>query len=156
VEHEANLRAITGTAEHLALRRARAGPAMRAIRDWCEAQAPEPPKSAMGAAIRYVRNQYEYLTRFLDDIELKPDNNLSERLLRVIALGRKNYLFVGHETAGQNSAMLASLIATCILHDVNPQEYLADVLIRVQTHPASRIDELMPDRWQTLFASTAA
>jgi transposase len=157
VEHDATHQGFAGTAEHLALRRSRAGPPMEAIRTWCETHADEhPPKSAMGAAIRYVRNQYTYLTRFLDDIALKPDNNLSERLLRVIALGRKNYLFVGHEEAGQNSAMLASLIATCVLHDVNPQDYLTDVLLRVQSHPASQVDELLPDRWKAQFASPPA
>ena len=78
-------------------------------------------------------------------------NNLSERLLRVIALGRKNYLFVGHEEAGQNLAMLCSLIATCKLHDVNPQQYLADVLIRIQEHPSSAVQDLLPHRWKGLF-----
>lgn len=156
VEHEAARLGIRGTPEHLALRRQRAGPAMQAIRDWCDQHVDDhTPKSAMGAAIRYIRNQYAFLTRFLDDVDIAPDNNLSERLLRIIALGRKNYLFVGHEQAGENSAMLASLLATCVLHDVNPQEYLADVLIRIQTHPATQIDDLLPDRWKVLFAAAA-
>jgi transposase len=153
VERDATRLGVRGTPAHLALRRLRARPAMEAIRDWCEANADtHPPKSAMGAGIRYIRNQYTFLARFLDDVTIAPDNNLSERLLRIIALGRKNYLFVGHEQAGQNSAMLASLLATCVLHDVNPQDYLADILIRVQTHPAAAIDDLLPDRWRDLFA----
>lgn len=156
VEREAKDGGFFRTAEHLALRRDRAGPAMMAIKAWGDAHHGEhTPKSAMGEAIRYIRNQYEYLTRFLTDVEIDPDNNLSERLLRIIALGRKNYLFVGHEQAGRNSAMLASLLATCVLHGVNPQDYLADVLIRVQTHPASRIDDLLPHRWKELFGPEA-
>lgn len=154
VERETGALGIRGTPEHLALRRDRAGPAMQAIRDWCDQHVEDhAPKSAMGVAIRYIRNQYVFLTRFLDDVSIAPDNNLSERLLRIIALGRKNYLFVGHEQAGENSAKLASLLATCVLHDVNPQEYLADVLIRIQTHPASQIDDLLPDRWKVLFGA---
>lgn len=157
VERDATQLGIRGTPAHLDLRRDRAGPALEAIRDWCEANADaHPPKSALGAAIRYVRNQHPFLTRFLDDIEVAPDNNLSERLLRIVALGRKNYLFVGHEQAGKNSAMLASLIATCVLHDVNPQEYLADVLLRVQDHPATEIDDLLPDRWRRRFGRPTA
>lgn len=152
VERDAERLGIRGTPDHLERRRRHAAPALQAIVDWCEANAEaHAPKSALGTAIRYIRNQQEFLKRFLDDIEIAPDNNLSERLLRIVALGRKNYLFVGHEQAGRNSAMLASLIATCVLHDVNPQAYLADVLIRVQDHPASEIDDLLPDRWKERF-----
>jgi transposase len=74
-------------------------------------------------------------------------NNRSEAALRVVALGRKNFLFVGNEDAGDNIAGLYSLVATCEANDVNPIEYLQDVLLRISTHPADRIDELLPDRW---------
>jgi transposase len=63
-------------------------------------------------------------------------------------LGRKNFLFVGTNEAGENLAGLYSLIATCEANGVNPVDYLADVLIRVQTHPATRIDDLLPHRWK--------
>jgi len=156
VEREAKERGILGTEEHLALRRIRAGPAMNAIKAWCEEHQDEyTPKSQVGGAIRYFLNQWEYLTGFLDDVEIAPDNNLSERLLRTIALGRKNYLFVGHKDAGRNTAMLASIAATCVLHGVNPLEYLTDVLIRVQDHPAKAIGDLMPHRWKLLFGQAA-
>ncbi len=91
--------------------------------------------------------QWDALTLFLTDPHLPIDNNASERALRVAALGRKNFLFVGTDEAGENLAGLYSLIATCEANGVNPVEYLADVLIRVQTHPASRIDELLPHHW---------
>jgi len=83
----------------------------------------------------------EVPTRFLDDVEIEPSNNLSERLLRVDAIGRRKYLFVGHEKAGRNTATLASILQTCVLHNVDPQQYLADVLVRVQDHPQSAIDD---------------
>ena len=57
-------------------------------------------------------------------------------------------VFVGHEAAGENLAGLYALVATCEANGVNPTEYLADVLMRVQTHPATRIDELLPHRWR--------
>jgi transposase len=157
VEREAKERDIVGTPEHLALRQARAGPAMEAIRRWCqENKGAHGPKTPLGKAIGYFINQWEYLTRFIHDVSLEPSNNLSERLLRIIALGRKNYLFVGHEAGGQNAAILASLAQTCVLHGVDPQRYLADVLIRIQTHPAHAIDELLPHRWKDPLASSPA
>jgi transposase len=91
--------------------------------------------------------QWDALTLFLIDPHLPVDNNASERAVRFAALGRKNFLFVGSDEAGENLAGLYSLIATCEANGVNPVEYLADVLLRVQTHPASRIDELLPHNW---------
>lgn len=67
--------------------------------------------------------------------------------MRVAALGRKNFLFVGHPEAGHNLAGLYSLMATCRLHGVNPEAYLADVLLRIGTHPQADIDELLPQNW---------
>ena len=65
-----------------------------------------------------------------------------------MALGCKNFLFVGNEDAGDNIAGLYSLVSTCIAHSKNPVAYLTDVLMRISTHPQSRIDELLPDHWQ--------
>ena len=93
---------------------------------------------------------WDALTLFLTDAHLPIDNNASERALRVAALGRKNFLFVGTDEAGENLAGLYSLIGTCEVNGVNPVAYLADVLLRVQTHPASRIDELLPHNWAPL------
>jgi hypothetical protein len=69
-------------------------------------------------------------------------------MLRLIALGRKNFLFVGHDEGGQNLAILQSLVSTCIACKINPQEYLTDVIMRVQHHPQAAIDELLPDMWK--------
>lgn len=104
-------------------------------------------KSALGSAGRYILNSRAALTRFLDDPKVPLDNNAAEQQLRPIALGRKNYLFVGDKDCGTNLANIYSLTATCELNGIDPQRYFEDVLIRIQHHPASRIDELLPDRW---------
>lgn len=149
VEHEAKERGIVRTAEHLALRQTRGKIAMDAFQVWLDGEKNlHPPKSPLGQAISYTLNRGETLTRFLTDVRIPLDNNASESALRVVALGRKNFLFVGGPETGQNLAGLYSLVATCDAHDVNPVEYLRDVLLRVDTHPASRIDELLPHRWQ--------
>ena len=105
------------------------------------------PKGGMGSAIRYALDNWTELTRFLDDVQIPPDNNRSEAALRVAALGRKNFLFVGHEDAGDNIAALYTLVGTCEAHGVDPFAYLRDVLIRVSSHPASDVDALLPHRW---------
>jgi transposase len=139
---------ILGTPEHLAMRQSRSKAVMDEFHQWLIAEKPKYlPKGPMGEAIHYALSQWDALTLFLIDPHLPVDNNASERALRVAALGRKNFLFVGHDEAGENLAGLYSLIATCEANGVNPAAYLADVLIRVQTHPASRIDELLPHNW---------
>ena len=107
-----------------------------------------PPKSPLGEAIKYAINQKEALSHFLDEPKVRLDNNLSERHLRLVALGRKNFLFVGHDTGGKNLAILQTIVASCVANKLNPQEYLTDVIMRVQHHPQSRIDELLPHRWK--------
>lgn len=149
VEHEARQLGVARTNEHRAMRQARSKPIMDALKTWLAEQRDTcPPKSPLGSAIGYALNNWTPLTRFLDDEKLPPDNNASESALRVVALGRKNYLFVGNEDAGINVAGLYSLVATCEANGVNPLDYLSDVLLRVQDHPAAKIDDLLPHRWR--------
>lgn len=139
---------LLGTPEHLDMRQGRSREVMDEFKAWLDVEQPRhPPRGPMGEAIGYALGQWDALTLFLIDPHLPVDNNASERALRVAALGRKNFLFVGSDEAGENLAGLYSLIATCEANGVNPVEYLADVLLRVQTHPASRIDELLPHNW---------
>src|SRR6266545_2311120 len=139
---------LLGTPEHLAIRQSRSRAVIEAFKAWLDAeQCRHPPRSPIGGAIGYALGQWNALTLFLTDPHLPIDNNASERAIRVAALGRKNFLFVGTNEAGENLAGLYSLIATCEANGVNPVDYLADVLIRVQTHPVSRIDELLPHSW---------
>jgi transposase len=150
IEARARKQGILRTPAHLQLRQTEGRAAMDRFNAWLlEQQGRWPPKGAMGKAIAYALNQWDALCVFLDDVRVPPDNNLSENALRIIALGRKNWQLVGHEEAGQNTAVLHTLVACCNLAGVNPQEYLADVLIRVQTHPASEVAALPPKQWKT-------
>ena len=109
------------------------------------------PKSPMGKAISYALGAWPSLLQIFTDARLSLDNNVSERALRIIALGRKNFLFLGNDRAGENLAVLQTLIGSCELAGVNPQSYLTDVLIRIQDHPQQRIDELLPRQWRNHF-----
>jgi transposase len=144
-----NLRNWLGTPKHLELRQTASKLAMSEFKAWLDAeQGRHLPKGPMGEAINYALGQWDALTFFLTDPRLPVDNNASERTLRVAAIGRKNFLFVGSDHAGENLAGLYSIIATCEANGVNPVAYLADVLLRVQTHPASRLDEQLPHNWR--------
>jgi transposase len=148
VEYRAAEQNILGTDEHRDLRQTLSKPLTEEIIAWCRDKVPHfNPKSPMAQALGYVINQWETLIVFLKDPRLRLDNNISERALRIMALGRRNFLFVGHDEAGQNLAILQTLVATCKLHKVNPYDYLVDVLVRVQSHPQSRIAELLPMNW---------
>ena len=148
VEYKAAQLDILGTADHLALRQKCSSPIMDKIIKWItEKKDLMPPQGATGKAITYAKNQWKSLSVYLTDPCIRLDNNLSENALRILALGRKNFLFVGHEEAGQNLAILQTITSTCRLHKVDTYEYIKDMLIRIQTHPASRIDDLLPQNW---------
>jgi transposase len=114
------------------------------------------PKSPIGKAISYSLNQWEALNRYVDDPMLEIDNNLSERTLRMVVIGRKNYLFAGSEAGAWRAAVIYSLVASCKLNGIDPFRYFRDVLARVSTHPADKIDELLPSEWKKLNAETDA
>ncbi len=107
-------------------------------------------------AIVYVRNQHRPLRRFLEDGRIPIDNNACERAIRPIAIGRRNWLFAGSMRGGRAAAVVLSLVESCRLAGVDPVDYLADVLVRVGTHPASRVHELVPENWARLFGPAAA
>ena len=106
------------------------------------------PKSPIAAAINYVLNQWEALKRYTTDGDLHIDNNVSERTLKLIGMGRINWLFVGSDNGGQTAAVLFSFTATCKQLGIDAFAYLRDVLERLPTHPAERLEELLPHRWQ--------
>jgi transposase len=147
VEYEAALRDILGTPEHLALRREFTADRLAKFKAWMEErQAQYPPKSPMGEALRYGLKTVETLKPVLNDAKMRLDNNVAEGALRLIALGRKNFLFVGDDDAGRNLAVLQTVVSTCVANGVNPEAYVADVLMRLDTK-GSRIDELLPTNW---------
>jgi transposase len=154
VERKAVCRDIVGTPAHLVLRRRRSAKVIERLATWLERMAPLfEPRSPMGAALRYLKNQWTRLNAFLDDPLIPIHNNASEAALRIVALLRKNSLFFGNDDAGRRFMILYSLIATCERHDVNPETYLADVLLRLQDHPKARVHELLPHRWKDTFGS---
>ena len=101
----------------------------------------------LGKAIVYIRNQRRPLRRFLDDGIIPLDNNACERAIRPIAIGRRNWLFTGSMRGGRAAAVIYTLIECCRRAKVDMVSYLAEVLVRVATHPASRVEELLPANW---------
>ena len=101
--------------------------------------------------MRYLLNHQLALRRFLDDGQLPIDNGIVERLHRRPAVGRRNYLFAGSHAAGERAAIAYSLLSTCALIDVNPAEYLADILPRLTrgTFTTAGFAELLPGAWKT-------
>lgn len=157
VEREAKEADIIGTDAHLELRKRKSRPIFAQLLWWGHRHRGSfNPRSAMAKAIRYLLKNFRELGRFLRFASIPPDNNIAEASLRRVALGRGNYLFFGHEEAGNDFAVLYTLVASCEKHGVNAIDYLTDVLIRVQTHPAHRVDELLPHRWKPPNASGAA
>jgi len=114
------------------------------------------PKSPMGQAIAYALNQWDALCVYTTDGELAIDNNVSERALRRIAIGRGNWTFLGSDNGGRTAAVLFSIIATCERHQINPFTYLRDVLTRIAEHSMNHLAELLPQNWQSPTAPTPA
>jgi len=110
------------------------------------------PSNPLIKALAYARDRRAGLSVFLDDPAVSMDTNHIERALRPIPTGRKNWLFCWTEVGARYTGIVQSLIATCRLQGIDPYTYLVDVLQRVGQHPASRIEELTPRRWKTLFA----
>lgn len=142
---EAEIRG-TSRQERRTVRQARSRPIIEDLQPWLEARlARLSGKSRLAEAIRYALKHWRGLVRFLDDGRIEIDTNVVERTIQPIALNRKNALFAGSDKGGEHWAVIASLIETCKLNDVNPRGYLSDVLERlVAGHPNSRIDDLMP------------
>ena len=133
------------------MRAERSRPIFEKLHAWLEAEAPKVlPKSPIGEAIQYALNHWVALERPLEAGFLELDNGACERAFKPVALGRKNWLFAGSDKGGQTAAVLMSLCTTCKSLEIDPQAYLRDVLDRISTHPARRIEELLPDRWQEL------
>jgi hypothetical protein len=103
------------------------------------------PKSPLGLAIQYSLNQWEALNVFVTDGDLTIDNNLAENALRPIALGRKNWMFLGSESGGETIAIISTLIASCRRHQVDPHAYLKTVIRQLTENPSIDAALLMPD-----------
>jgi transposase len=148
VEREARQMGLTGEARK-ALRQAKSVPILEDIRAYLEREQPAVlPKSPEGMAIAYTLSNWDALVRYCDDGDLEIDNNGAERSLRGIAVGRRNWTFLGSDNGGRTAAILTSITTTCRRLSVDPFEYLRDIFHRISTHPQSSIDDLLPDNWK--------
>jgi transposase len=134
--------------ERCMIRQRDAVPMLIAFGEWLDEQSRKVlPKSPVGQAMAYARNQWEDLQTYTRDGELSIDNNVSERSVRAQAIGRKNYLFVGSDRGGRTAATLYSLVGSCKRHRVDPFAYLKNIMEWLPTCPADRLGELLPDAW---------
>ena len=138
--------------ERKAKRQELARPIMEAMKLWMETEGVKYSESSLiGKAITYAYTRWDNMMRYLEDGRLLLDNNLAENEIRPITLGRKNYLFCGNHEAAQNMAVVCSLLATCRNHDVNPRDYLNDVISQMPYHTKASHEELLqllPHKWK--------
>jgi transposase len=145
---ERELVAMSG-AERLAARKKITEPLWKDLRKWLEGErAKVPDGSATAKALDYSLKHWTALTRNLLDGDVPVDNNHLENQIRPWAMGRRAWLFTGSELAGQRAAVVMSLVQSAKLNGRDPHAYLKDVLERLPSHPASRIEEMLPHRWQ--------
>ena len=135
-----------------ALRAEKSRLVLRRIRERLEADLNKrsiTPSSPLKKAIEYTLGRWEYLEAYAQEGngEVEIDNNEVENAIRPTAVGKKNWLFIGHPKAGQRSAIIYTIIENCRMADINPVEYLIDVLPRIADHPQNRISALLPRQW---------
>jgi transposase len=144
--------------ERLARRRSEVAPIVADLERWMRTERNTLSRHADAAkAMDYMLKRWAAFTRFLDDGRICLTNNAAERALRGIALGRKCWLFAGSDRGGERAAAVYTLIATAKLNDIDPQAWLANVLSRINDHPASRLDQFLPWNWRkSVTARTSA
>jgi transposase len=131
--------------ERLRVRQERAVPLLGEFKGWLEALLPQvSAKGEIAQAVLYSLKRWAALTRYAEDGRLEIDNNAAERALRGVALGRKNYLFMGSDAGGERAAALYSLVETAKLNGLDPMRYLREVFERIADHPINRVHELLP------------
>ena len=120
-------------------------PLLESLKQWLEETLGKlSRKSDTAMAVRYALGRWTALMRFCDDGRIEIDNNAAERALRVVALGRKNFLFAGSDGGGESAAAIYSLLGTAKLNGIDPESYLRNVLSRIADHPIKCIEELLP------------
>ncbi|NGX60417.1 MAG: hypothetical protein KR126chlam3_01590 [Chlamydiae bacterium] len=136
--------------ERLRIRKTRAAPIIDEIIEKAKARLTQGkllPKSKLKEALGYLCGLIPYLKNYTTHPEARLDNNIAERAIRPLAIGRKNWLFVGSEAGGHAAAVLLSLVQSCQASGVNPREYLEDVMRRLMSHNSQRLHELLPEQW---------
>ena len=141
----------------LSLRQAKSVPLLETIKEWLDKeQKLVLPRSPMAQAITYTLNQWEALNVYTTQGYLNIDNNAAERALKRVAIGRKNWLFAGHDEAAKSAAILITLIASAERHGVDPQAYLTGVLARIAATSISQLERFLPERWLTEESKSAS
>ena len=144
-------------AARLALRQEKSVPVAAELRRWLDAHRGRYlPKEPITQALNYLHNHWDALFQFLADGAIPIDNNLAERMLEAIAVGRRSYMFAGNDRAAARSATFYTWVETCRLHGVDPPTWLADVLPRIATIRPSEYADLLPKRWAELRKMSAA
>ena len=103
------------------------------------------PQSVIGQALHYSLQRWDKLSTYTTDACLRIDNNLVENAIRPVAIGRKNYLFAGSHNGARRAAMLYSFLETCKMNQINPFEWLRDVLTKIPDHPVNKLELLLPN-----------
>ena len=153
VEHIARANDIARSPTHRELRQTFSANAMARLKVWLDKPRPHwLPREPAGKAVSYMLDNWAAMNVFLQRVDVPVDNNASESALRLVAKFRDSSLFVGTDEAGKSLAVLMTLACTARAHGLNPETYLADALIRVQTTPVARIDELLPQNWKPVAA----
>jgi transposase len=130
------------------LRQEQAVPILENIKAWMMDAYPQVlPESTIGKAIGYSLKRWDKLSLYTTDARLQIDNNLVENAIRPVAIGRKNYLFAGSHDGARRAAMLYSFLGTCKINNVNPFEWLTDILRRIPSHSVNKLQELLPNNW---------
>jgi transposase len=143
--------------KRLELRRAHVAPLVTDLETWMRTERARFSRhNDVAKAMDYMLKRWDAFTRFLDDGRICLTNNAAERALRCVALGRRNWTFCGSDRGGERAAAMYSLIATAKLNDIDPEAWLADVLRRINDHPALRLDELLPWNWNGTQKAAAA
>jgi hypothetical protein len=134
--------------EILACRQEKSRPVIENIKTKIDALLPiTPPKSLLGKALNYAANNWDRLIRYVDDPQADIDNNAAENAIRPVALGRKNWLFIGNRLSGEATANIMSIICTCKRAGVDPYAYLLDIMRRLPSMKTSELDQLLPGNW---------
>ena len=132
----------------LAIRQSNSKPILKEIHDWLiEKKSKVLPKSAIGLAINYTIGQWKVLNEYVNDGKLSIDNNVAERAIRPIAIGRKNYMFCGSHEGAKRAALIYTIVETCKLQGIEPFEYMRDVIDRISGYPMKKIYDLTPMGW---------
>jgi transposase len=135
--------------QRLVLRKGLAPPIWEALKVRLDELSPQLlPQSPLGKAVRYALNEWDAWQTYLRDGRLEIDNNLIENAIRPTAVGKKNYLFIGHPDAGWRSAVIYSIIVSCRRHGIDPWTYLKDVFTRLPTATNHQIQDFVPARWK--------